>query len=482
MEPRGISIAGSLRWIAVSQAGRIALQVAAILVLSRLVAPQDYGQMAMCASILAFATLIRDMGTAAALVQKTVLRNELVNAVFWANVAIGCLLSMVVFLMAPVIAMFYRDTRLELVVEVLSPVFVIESSAVTCRALLERSADFRGLALVDLIGAAVGLIVAIPLGLHGAGVFCLVAQTVSAATVGAALAWNRCSWRPSSNIQWTALKEITAFSGNLVAFNVLNYFHRNVDSIVIGRYLGSHDLGIYGLAYRLLLFPLQNLTQVVSRAALTAYSRHQSRPEVIAEHYAITIRGIALFSAPAMALLWALREPFVTIAFGPKWSGVADVVAWLAPVGFIQSIISTSGALLTSVGRTDLLRNLGAVGIPLIVASFAVGVHWGVVGVATAYCIVNCVWIFPVLRVATRSVRGAVSFSHASWIGPMLLAMVVAIGTRTLAGMLAFGPADLRAAAICLVLGLLFYALGCLALFRDSIRSILPRTLRRRAR
>jgi PST family polysaccharide transporter len=468
-----------LRWIGVSQAVRIAFQVAAILVLSRLVAPQDYGLMAMCGSILAFASLIRDMGTAAALVQKTVLRNELVNAVFWTNTAIGCLLTAVAFLLAPVIAAFFRDTSLELVVKVISPVFIVESSAVTGRALLERSADFRGLAFAEIVGAAAGLLVAIALGLQGAGVFCLVAQTLAATAVVATLVWRRCRWRPSLRVQWSSLKEITGFSGNLVAFNVLNYFHRNVDSIVIGRYLGSHDLGVYGLAYRLLLFPLQNLTQVVSRAALAVYSRHQSRPDAIAEHYAITIRGIALLSAPAMALLWALREPFVAVAFGSRWSEVADLVAWLAPVGFIQSVISTSGALLTSVGRTDVLRNLAVVGVPLIVASFAVGVHWGVVGVAAAYCIVNSVWIFPVLRVAIRSIGGTVSFSHSSWGLPMLLAITVAIGTRTLASVLASGPNNLKGAAISLVFGLLSYALGCLLFFGGSIRSIFPSTLRR---
>lgn len=398
-----ISIARGLRWAGVSQVGRLVLQLVGLAFLARLLSPAEYGLMAMAATITAFAALLRDMGTGAALVQMKRLPYKLVNAVFWFNAALGMALAIVIVALAPLAALVFREPRLQPLLFALAPIFPVTSLGITHQSLLERESKFRSLAKLELSAAAIGLLAALWLAWRGAGVYALVAQGMVAAVVSTSLLWITSRWRPNCRQGWRHLRRLAGYSANLFLFNTANYFQRNVDTMLIGRFLGSVDLGYYNLAYRVLLFPLQNLTFVVSRAMFPAYSRSQEDDGGIAEHYLSSVAVIAFVTAPLMAVAWALRDPLVLILLGTEWMKSADVLAWLAPVGYMQSIVSTSGVVLAAVGRTDLLRNLGIVGVPFLVASFVAGLPWGITGVAAAYCIANGLWIYPVFRTVMGS-------------------------------------------------------------------------------
>lgn len=470
-----ISISGSLRWVGISQAGRIALQLVGVIVLARLLSPADYGLMAMAATVTALAGLLRDMGTGAALVQKHGLDAALVDAVFWFNVLLGGTLMLLAMIAAPFAARLFHDPRLVPVLLWLSPVFLVESFSIAQRSLLERASSFRELAIIELTSAVLALAAALVLAWRGAGVYALVAQSGVSAAVLALLLWYVSGWRPRWRIRLAALHEVSSFSGNLFAFNLANYLHRNADSMLIGRYLGSSDLGVYNLAYRMLLFPLQNMTFVVSRVMLPAYSREQMDHTGIADHYARTLRGIALVTAPLMGLLWALREPFVLLMFEARWLPAADVIAWLAPVGFLQSIISTSGSVLVATGNARTLRNLGFVGVPLILLAFVVGLRWGVVGVAMAYCIANLLWIFPVLEVTLAAVGRSARSVLSAWSLPLLLAVACAVPLRIVLMTCLEAASPALQLVLGIALGCLGYGLGAWLCFRRSVLELLSK-------
>ena len=117
-----------------------------------------------------------------------------------------------------------------------------------------------------------------------------------------------------------------------------------------------------------------------------------------------------------MAGLWLLREPFVLIALGPKWADVPIVLAWLAPVGLLQSMISTTGTVFMSTGRTDLLMRLGLLGSVLQVGSFFIGVHWGIEGVAACYLVANLLNGVPHFYYAVRQLHATlIDLVRAVW-------------------------------------------------------------------
>ncbi len=450
---------------------QLAVQIGGLLVLARLLPPADFGLLAMAGAITTFAGVVRDMGTGSAVIQNRDLDDKVLSAVFWLNLLVGTALAALAILLAPLFAQAFKEPRIVAVLICLSLAFPIASSGIAHQALLERDSHFRRLTLISAIASICGLITAIALAFLGAGVFALIAQTLVSSTLSTVLLWASQHWRPSMRIQLGELRPLVGYSGNVFAFNILNYFHRNADTMIVGRFLGSVDLGIYNLAYRTVLFPLQNMTFVLTRAAFPAYSRSQHDLPAMARHYIGSLRIIVLITAPAMAFLWALREPLVDVLLGHQWARVADVVAWLAPVGFVQSMVSSSGTVLLATGRARTLRNLGLIGVPMFVCSFALGIPWGPAGVAAAYCVANLVWMFPVMQITLKPLGVGLPSLFSGILAPTATAAVTAAGLALLhnRGTLTDYGSTIELIALS-ALGCCVYGVSARVLFPDLVR------------
>lgn len=400
-----MSAMSNARWLTLSQASRIILQLVSLFILSRLLQPSEYGLLAMATVATNFAFLLRDMGTAAAVVQKENLTEETTSTVFWLNVGMGIFLTLALIIASPFLARYFRIDRLAPVLCLLSIVFPITSASAVHQSLLERRSGFKALARIEIVSSVVGLTVAVILAYLGFGVYSLVWNTLASAICSSLQLWATSPWRPKKIWDKVELRSLWGFSGNLTGFNFINFFARNADSMVIGRVLGSVQLGIYSQAYKVMMFPLQSMSYVAGRALFPVMSRQQGERDKMAQLYFRSLRLIATLTAPMMAGLWLLREPFVAIALGKHWAQVPIILAWLAPVGFLQSMITTTGSVFMSTGRTDLMMRLGLLGSILQVGSFFVGVNWGIEGVACCYLIANILNGIPHFYFATKELH-----------------------------------------------------------------------------
>lgn len=386
--------------------------------------------MAMAGTVTGFAALFRDLGTGAALVQTQNLTDDLCQSVFILNVFLGSILSLTLLALSLPIAALFNEARLANLMLALSPVFLVSSFGIVEQALLERNYLYKHLVVIELSSGAVSLLVAIASALSGLGVYSLVIQSLLGASLTSALLWMCSPWRPKLSIKIDPIKNIWRFSFDNFLFGLLNYFQRNADSLLIGRTLGSIDLGFYSTAYRILLVPLTSITIAVNRASFAVYSRHQHQKSIVGNHYLKTLRNIAYLTAPIMAMVWALREPLVAISLGEKWLPSAELLLWLAPVGYIQSMLSTSGTVFNAVGRSDLLRNFGIVSVPFFVTSFVLGIPWGISGVACAYFVANLLWMIPVFFVVLRQVQVSIWRFFYALVPPTTLGLGLALLLR----------------------------------------------------
>lgn len=396
---------GGFIWTFISQSIRIICLVLGVVILSRLLPASDFGLLAMASAVTGFISLFRDFGTTAAVIQRAELTPCMLNSIFWFNCALGTFLAVTLIFISPGIVVFFSEPRLFKVIWLLALIFPMEASGFVHQALLERASNFKPIAFIESIAALVGLIVAIVSAWAGWGVFSLVAQNLISVAISVTGLWLVSAWRPNANSSLAELKDLWTFSRNLVGFNVLNYLARSADSILIGRYVGAADLGFYAVAYRAMLWPLQNLSAVVGRALLPVLSRMQTDPERLAQAYLKATAAIVLVSAPLMFGLFVLREPFVNTVFGSQWMPVAGMLAWLAPVGLLQSLVTTVGFLYLATGRTDLLFRWGIFGCTVVVAALIIGIQSGVNGLLIAYLIVNCILFLPSLIVPLRIVK-----------------------------------------------------------------------------
>lgn len=406
-----MSLFSNTRWVALSQSVKILVQLLNIVVLARLLPPEEYGVMAMALVVINFAMLVRDLGTSAAIIQKKELNDRTINAVFWLNLYMGLGLFLLLSVLSSYIADFFGEEKLQLILILLAISFPLGSSSATHLSLLERKSEFKKVAWIEIRSSVFSFVIAVIMAAMGLGVLSLVFQVIILNALSMLQLWIISEWRPSLRVLWDKdeLKNIFGFSANLTGFNLINYFSRNADSLIIGRFMSSVILGYYSLSYRIMLFPLQSLTFVITRSLFPVLSRHQEDLDEIRKIYCNVFYYILLIVTPLMCGLAFLSKEFISIIFGGKWTLSADILFWLAPTAIIQSVLSISGTVFMSKGKTHVLMGLGVVGAFLQVTAFLLGVRYDIVTFAKFYFIANVLNFFPVMFFIYLVIRFSIS-------------------------------------------------------------------------
>ena len=475
-----LQAASGLKWTTVSQASRLAAQLLGVLILARLLPPADFGLIAIAATVTGFASLLRDFGTAAAIIQKPDPTPGLLYSVFWLNVAFAVGLAGLVGMLAPFIASGFAQPRLKEVLWLLILTFPIVSLGEVHQALLEKASRFRPLAIIESAAAFIGLGGAVLAAWAEWGVFSLVLQTLLASFLTTSGLWIVSRWRPVFRLDVSEIRSVMGFSGNLVGYNVFNYFIRNADTLLIGRFLGASDLGYYSMAYRLMLWPLQNISNVVGRALFPVFSRLQTDQSRLAGAYIRATAAITLITAPLMFGFFVLREPFIAVALGERWQPVADVLAWLVPVGLLQSIGTSVGTLYLATGRTDVMFKWGIAAGLLVIPAFAIGLQWGITGVAAAYAAASLLLFYPGLAIPFRWVDLSVS-NLLLQIMPSIVTAIVMAGVIAILAAVWPGNTNIQLPRLILLIAVGIVTYGGIslitqrALLKDIIRAVFNR-------
>jgi len=396
-----------VKWASVSQLGRQIIQYTTTVILAALLTPSDFGLMAMAIVIVGFLEIFKDLGTAAAIIQNQNLSDESLSSIFWVNVGFGALVAFIVFLAAPLGAEFYNNSKIEDILKVLSISFIWSSFGIVQKKLLEKELKFDLLAKIELIGVAIGAVVGITLALLEFGVWSLVFQSLSIAVITTSLLWIINSWRPTIFFSYQKIKPIISYSLNLVGYNVFNYFVRNTDYLLIGKYLGERELGHYYLAYKIMLSPLQNVSLVVSRVIFPIYSKIQNDNERFRKIYSKVANAISFLTFPLMIGVFVLSDLFAVTFFNNKWDTalLALLLMILAPVGLIQSIATTTGSIYQAKGKTDWMFRWGVISGIIYVTGFFIGLNWGVIGVAVSYLISSIIMLYHVFAIPFKLIE-----------------------------------------------------------------------------
>jgi len=426
-----MSLISNVKWVAIAQVAKIVSQLLSVTILARLLAPADYGLLAIATVFTNFASLFRDLGTGSAIIQRSELTHSTKNSIFWLNMALGLLIFAVLSGMAGFVADFYAEPRLVVLLALLAITFPVNCSSIVHQSLLERASEFKTVAGIEGLSVALALVCAIGAALLDFGVYSLVVQTMVAALVQSALLWMRSGWRPAGRPKLADLRDLLGYSGNISLFQFVNYFARNADSFIIGKVLGAASLGLYNIAYRLMLFPVQNMSYVLARAIFPLMVKVRGEHGSMAPIYMQSVGAIAFVTAPIMTSLLILRDPTINMIFGLKWMGAQALLLWLAPTGFVQSILSTTGSVFQASGKTGAMFRYGLVGAVLQVAAFLIGIEQGLAGLVMAYFVATLLNALLTLPAALK-IAGAT-------IPDFLRTLAFPLGGSCIAAALVFG-------------------------------------------
>jgi len=379
------------------QAARTGVQIAGVVALARILSPHDYGLVAMATVVIGLAQMFSDAGLATATVQRESISHDQISTLFWLNILVSIALCLITLTAAPLVVAFYGPKELGPVTAALSTTFLIGGVAIQHEALLRRHMLFFSVGLAQLLQQLATVVVSIIAALYGLGYWSLIIGTLAGTVVfSAAIIWF-CPWMPGKPKRGTDSRSMVKFGGDVTLFSIANYFSRNSDNMLIGRVLGATALGLYSKAYQLFLLPFVQVRVPLTGVALPAMSALKDDNARYVSYYKRVLEVLALVAVP-MAAYSAIEGQFVIdIALGAKWSAAGPVFRILAIAGLVQAVASTRGMVLISSGRSRKYAKLGIADATVTVSAFLIGIRWGIVGVASAYAVVNLVFLFPSL-------------------------------------------------------------------------------------
>ena len=376
--------------------------------------------------------LFRDIGVSSAVIQKRELTEPCLSSIFWLNASLGVALTGLVWFLSPWVSQFYREPRLGPVLAAIAPVSFIAGLGLVHRSLLERDLKFQALAKTEMISTLAASIISIWAASVGFGVWSLVIQSLTNATLSVSMAWLATRWRPSKHFRWSDIRPLAKFSIGLVGFNFCNFCSRNADYLLIGRFLGARELGFYTMAYRLMLYPLNNISAVMGRIMFPVLAQIHGDLTRFRRGYLAAIGSIALVSFPMMTGLMVTADLFVPVVLGYQWKPVVPLIQILASIGLIQSIGTTVGSIYQAKARTDLLLKWGLLSGTLAVLSFVIGLNWGTIGVASAYALLSVLLTVPNFLIPFRLIGLELSeFASHLW-RPLVCSLIMGGGVLSI--------------------------------------------------
>lgn len=452
-----------LKWMAGAKFASQIITWAITIIVMRLLAPADYGLMAMATVFLAWCAMFIEMGLAPALVQAKEVSTQELRQAYGIFVLVNFVMVAVLVAGAPLMATFFGDPQLTLVIRVLALQFVLAPFGLVSEVLLQRGLNFRARSLLDLATAVITSVATLFLAWTGHGVWALVWGTLIGA-LWRTVAVNVVARFPYLPLfSWDGMRSLLTFGGKVSASRFLWFFFTQADTVIIGRTLGGEILGMYSVALHLASLPVQRVSSILNQVAFPALARYQHDRAAIARQL---LKAFELVSLVAFPVLWGMASTasdIVLVFLGEHWQGAILPLRVLALIMPFRTVVQFLPAVTDAVGRPGIALQNGIVACTVMPLAFYVGTRWGIFGVAMAWALAYPV----VLLINLHRMLGVIGLGLGEVAGRMLPAMLAA-GAMYAAVMATHGTleqiADRRVAlAIQVGVGTLVYgAASCL--------------------
>lgn len=341
-----------LFWSAIEKYSGLIVSIVVSMVLARLISPNEFGIVAVATVIIQFLSMFATMGIGPAVIQRKDLSGNDLNNIFSFSIVVGLVLSLILFFSSWPISKFYANESLVPVCQLLCVNLLFAAANMVPSALMSRDLKFKQIAKRTLILQVVSGTLAVFAAYYGAGVYALLISPIFT-SIGIFFFNKR--YYPLNfhvNIDFTPIKSIFSFSSYQFAFEFVNYFSRNLDKLIIGRFMNLAELGYYEKSYRLMQLPLNNLTGVINPVLQPVLSSIQNDRTLIADKYTKMIKIIASISFPLGVCLFLYADLIITIFYGHNWDNAIPVFKILALSVPMQLILSTSGGVMLACNAT----------------------------------------------------------------------------------------------------------------------------------
>ncbi len=472
MDLRGKVLSG-LGWSAGTKLLGQSLSWAASVIVIRLLEPGDYGLMAIAGVFILFLATLSEFGLGAALIQRQKLDETILRQVFGLLIVINFCLFLLLFSVAPLIARFFEEHRISLIIRVLSIQFLVMSFGTIPRSLIIRKMDFKKLSIVDVISTIMGSLATLILAMMGWGVWSLVCGNLAISLCSTAIL-NFISPNPRvPRFSFNEMRQTISFGGYVTLNGIMWFFLSQADMFIIGKSVGKELLGFYSMAKNVALLPIEKATGVIGQVAFPAFSSIQNDLQKSGAHFLKAVRIVSFFAFPVLWGVSSIAPELVGVLFGNKWylaSLPLQILSLVVPFRMIRDLLIPT---MNGLGRPDLSFFNSFFAAMVIPLAILIGIHWGLVGVSIA-------WVFAFLLVflcnllyVVRVLKITVSNILVAMMKPVLGAATMYAGIMTIKMVFGTNAKSVWHLILLIVAGTIIYSTAIMTMHMDGCREVL---------
>ncbi|ULB33639.1 MULTISPECIES: lipopolysaccharide biosynthesis protein [Proteiniphilum] len=356
------------------QAGQLVIGI----ILARLLMPEDFGLIGMLSIFLAISQSFIDSGMGSGLIQKKERSDLDFSTVFVFNLAVSIIFYLLLFIAAPLIALFYETPGLVTLTRVLGLNIIINALAIVQRSKLVIHIDFKTIAKVNVISVFSSGAIAVYFAFTGWGVWALVFQNLIRSLISVALFWVFTHWKPSLIFSTESFKRLFGFGSKLLISGLYAQGFNEIYNVMIGKVYSAADLGYYTRSKQFAEISSGTVTAVVQQVTYPILASLQDDKERLVSVFSRLLRMTSFLIFPAMTLLALMADPLVMLFLTAKWAPAIVLLQWLCFARLVTPISSINMNILNAVGRSDLFLKVDLSKAPIVIAALLITIPMGV--------------------------------------------------------------------------------------------------------
>lgn len=369
-----------------------------ISVLARFLNKEDFGLMALVTFVLGFMNLFMDVGLTTAILHKQEISKKEYSSLYWINIILSIILLGVISLVSPLVASFYDEPDLKALIPLMGISIMFSAMGNQFKTVEQKEMNYKYISIVDVAAALIGLIAAIVFAIKGFGVYSLVyAALLQYAISNVAFFLNGIRKRGIMfHFDLAETKPFLSIGMYYTGGQVVNYFNRDLDILIIGKFFSTEILGGYSLAKQLIRRPIQIINPILNKVAFSVFPRYQNDHNSLRIYFTKLFKGMGALNALIYGFSAIFAPYLVLLFYGPDFSSVVIYVQLFAVVMYLRSMGGIVSILVVTTGRTDYEFYWNLLVAVIMPSAIIVGSLYSVEMVIIMMALVQLLLLFPV--------------------------------------------------------------------------------------
>lgn len=346
-----IKALGAAKWNFLGKVVNIGFEIAVGIILARLLVPADFGLVAIISVIISFSLIFVNSGFSQSLVRDPEVKDIDYSTIFLFNLVIGLICYSLLFLFAPLIAGFYNNSELVVLIRVLGVSIIIGSLTLVQRVRLTRSIDFKELSIIGIVSSITSGCISIVLAFNGFGIWSLIAKAMFKELIQTLLFWLRGEWRPSFNFSKIIFKKHFFYGSNFLYSAIIGQVYNNILAITIGKMFSLQTLGYYNRSQLFSNTISENIGGVMTEISFPALAKVQNDKDKFVQGVRLLLKQAFYIIGLLTIIVFFTAKTFIPLLLGEQWINAGIYLQYLVVVGFLGVLNSILVNSISVTGR-----------------------------------------------------------------------------------------------------------------------------------